>query len=837
MPWGGKRVVVIGHGPFAIEQTRTALEHQSMHVMILCRRHGLVCPQILDYLNIVRPFTETFSHMVDGSGLMLQLWQSAYALARATPPESWKQGIFRPDGHSVSVSDVYFIGHALGLVSTQRTTTRCFHSNGVSSQDGTFHEAQIVIKAVGFEINEGNECLLGRSHMSANTLVDRGLWAMFEPHLDATANLLPLVGHVSAMNFAARTVVSYWKDPTFVNTMATERLSRVRINHVTASESNEALFQAAEVNPAVHTELMEHVQGVANACGSTWSPKEYLDHNKRQWGSLHDVLLPLTDGSRSRLSYPFDRALQVLQDEASHLVGALEGAATVCEAPMLGQQSTVTNPFIQTVLSMPRSEQRVYAELAVLRIVRELTGAPTASLNAETPLMEAGIDSLAATELSSRLQALAGSVLSPTLVFEQPSSRAVAAHLLAVAMPAIPSRNEEHASILPAFEKYGGDTSSGREIIVQGTSARWAGNDAGSAVCMLWACGDAVGAVPSARWNLDAELDVSELTAAQLRGVAHGSFVTGAHLFDNSFFSVSLIESQVMDPQQRLLLESGYTALHQSLLRRTQLRGSMVSIAIGMELPDWHAVKALFPASMRYSFAIGDPVSVASGRLSFALGLHGPCKTIDTACSSGICAVHDATVAVGPTEDTSALAAAVSLKLRPHTTLGLLVSGTVSSDGRCKTFDMRANGYARAEAIGAIALRQMAPQQGHIHVACLVVRHDGRSASLTAPNGSAQRMLLDDAWSQCMMPHHPNHSLEAHGTGTALGDPTEIGALAAAWRRSEHGLTASSHKGNTGHAEAPSGVSLPHCSRLTNSSPLHRSRCHLTASPLCICGR
>jgi acyl transferase domain-containing protein len=352
---------------------------------------------------------------------------------------------------------------------------------------------------------------------------------------------------------------------------------------------------------------------------------------------------------------------------------------------------------------------------------------------------------------------------------------------------------------------------------------------------MLWACGDAVGTVPASRWVLEEQIEMSTLNNLQRQGVRHGSFVAGAQRFDNGAFGISVAEAKSMDPQQRLLLEHSYQAMHVSM-RRVALNGSGGSVFIGMEMPDWMTVKASLPEQVRTAFAIGDPVCVASGRISFVLGLHGECKTIDTACSSGLCAVHSAVLALDRARNRFGLAAGVSLKLRPHTTLGLLLSGTVSegdsllkprtpapdahgwplalADGRCKTFDARANGYARAEALGVVVMKHegnASPCVGNV-----VVRHDGRSASLTAPNGSAQRMMLMAAWCStggrqlCM---------EAHGTGTALGDPTEVGALAAA-RTSLQAtwvLPISSHKGNCGHAEAPSGVSF--CTPLSLHTP------------------
>merc|ERR1712097_79352 len=147
------------------------------------------------------------------------------------------------------------------------------------------------------------------------------------------------------------------------------------------------------------------------------------------------------------------------------------------------------------------------------------------------------------------------------------------------------------------------------------------------------------------------------------------------------------------------------------------------------------------PPSARVSVysVTGDNVSVAAGRVSFVLGLQGPCSSVDTACSSALVALHGGGHAVRSGESGAALSLAVSLKLAPHGTLGAASAGMLSVDGRCKTLDARANGYARSEGVGAFVVRR--GDEGVV-LCGSAVRQDGRSASLTAPNGSAQRVLL-----------------------------------------------------------------------------------------------
>ena len=263
--------------------------------------------------------------------------------------------------------------------------------------------------------------------------------------------------------------------------------------------------------------------------------------------------------------------------------------------------------------------------------------------------------------------------------------------------------------------------------------------------------------------------------------------------------------ADAVDPQQRLLLEVGYVSLHDSSQRRATLMGGDGGVFVGIERPDWAVAQ---PPSARVSvYAVtGDNVSVAAGRLSFVLGVHGPCSSVDTACSSALAALHGAWRAVGLGDCGSAAAAAVSLKLSPLPTLGAAAAGMLSVDGRCKTWDARANGYVRSEGVGCTVV---APGGEGVVLLGLAVRQDGRSASLTAPNGSAQRTLLGAALASAGVAAAGVARLEAHGTGTALGDPTEAGSLAATLCGRASGraspLAVAAAKASIGHSEAASG--------------------------------
>ena len=184
------------------------------------------------------------------------------------------------------------------------------------------------------------------------------------------------------------------------------------------------------------------------------------------------------------------------------------------------------------------------------------------------------------------------------------------------------------------------------------------------------------------------------------------------------------------------------------------MNGDM-GVFVGIERPDWPTLKLSYPAEKASVYdGVGDATSIIAGRLSFALGVQGPCVSVDTACSSALVALHGAWAAVRVGECAGACASAVGLKLSPHPTLAAATAGMLSLDGRCKTWDARANGYVRSEGVGSAALQSgaAAPGGGVAVLSGVAVRQDGRSASLTAPNGSAQQTLLRAALSVAIVP-------------------------------------------------------------------------------------
>ena len=479
------------------------------------------------------------------------------------------------------------------------------------------------------------------------------------------------------------------------------------------------------------------------------------------------------------------------------LVAARPSAAQVAAASAT-VGPTVTSPLGTELLAMAPSKREGHVEGLIVAAVKDLAG--SADVSATTPLMDAGIDSLAATELAGRLRDLSGVEITGTAMFDHPTPRALASHMV------------EHLVGTQVAAPQGsgqGTAAAAAQLSVQAVTTLWpAGCATSSRVSMLLdASGDAVGAVPAARWSLAGH--AGRLGDAQASAAQHGAFVSGADRFDNRAFSIAPAEARTMDPQQRALLEIGYVALHGSGLRSERLLGAAVGYFLGIERPDWAMKGALTPDVKVTAYTVtADTISVACGRVSFALGLHGPCMSIDTACASGLTAMHSAGLAVRGGECGVGLASAVSLKLMPQPTLAAATVGMLSMDGRCKTLDARANGYARAEGVGALAVGTSA--EGEAPSTALggsAVRQDGRSASLTAPNGSAQRLVLLGALDPVTCTAQSVDGVELHGTGTPLGDPTELGALVGVYRSGRSApLAVGAAKGNVGHSEPVSGL-------------------------------
>ncbi|OIK29529.1 type I polyketide synthase [Streptomyces malaysiense] len=298
-------------------------------------------------------------------------------------------------------------------------------------------------------------------------------------------------------------------------------------------------------------------------------------------------------------------------------------------------------------------------------------------------------------------------------------------------------------------------------------------------------------------------------------GRPRGGFVRDVDRFDAAFFSISPKEAPYIDPQQRLALQTAWEALEHAGIDPTSLRHGDTGVFMGVTTLDYIFESTdLAPADLDGYLAPGLSHSAVSGRMSFFLGLRGPCMTVDTTCSSSLTATHLAVQALRGGECGIALSGGVNVihNAQNHTILKL--GGVLSADGQCKTFDERADGYARAEGCGVLVLKRLsdALRDGdtvHAVIRGSAVGQDGESAGLVAPNGAAQEQVMRSALARCRLAPGDIHYVEAHGTGTALGDPTEMDAISDVFAEShtkERPMVVGSLKTNIGHMEGAAGA-------------------------------
>ncbi len=328
--------------------------------------------------------------------------------------------------------------------------------------------------------------------------------------------------------------------------------------------------------------------------------------------------------------------------------------------------------------------------------------------------------------------------------------------------------------------------------------------------------GDGVVRVPENRWDADAYYSDDYSVPGTICN-REGGFLTHwqPDEFDAEFFGISPREAAAIDPQQRLLLEVAWEALENAGITPQQIRRSLTGVFVGLTANDYASGLA---ATMRQEdidqyIPFGNASNFAAGRLSYFFGLQGPAMVIDTACSSSLVAIHLACQSLRRRESDNALAAGVNLILRPENNIACSRAGMLAPDGRCKTFDASANGFVRSEGCGVVVLKRLSDAlRGGDRVWAVIrgsaVNQDGASSGQTVPNGPAQQALLRQALATSRLQPADIDYIEAHGTGTALGDPIELDALAHVFaeRDGSTPLVLGSVKTNIGHAESAAGV-------------------------------
>jgi acyl transferase domain-containing protein/NADPH:quinone reductase-like Zn-dependent oxidoreductase/acyl carrier protein len=322
--------------------------------------------------------------------------------------------------------------------------------------------------------------------------------------------------------------------------------------------------------------------------------------------------------------------------------------------------------------------------------------------------------------------------------------------------------------------------------------------------------------ITSDRWDADAYYDPNPDAPGKI-ATRFGAFLEQVDRFEPQFFEIAPREALTMDPQQRLLLEVTWEALEHAGQSPVRLGHTRTGVYIGVCSNDYAQLllEADNPALVDMYYASGIAHSIASGRLSYVLGLQGPSISVDTACSSSLVAVHLACQGLRNRECRLALAGGVNVILSPQVFSALSRARMLAADGKCKTFDAAADGFVRGEGCGVLVLKRLedAIADGDRILALIrgsAVNQDGPSSGLTAPNGPSQESVIRDALADGAVNPQDVSYIEAHGTGTSLGDPIEVQALGAIFgpgREAATPLLIGSLKTNVGHLEAAAGVS------------------------------
>jgi len=319
--------------------------------------------------------------------------------------------------------------------------------------------------------------------------------------------------------------------------------------------------------------------------------------------------------------------------------------------------------------------------------------------------------------------------------------------------------------------------------------------------------------VPKNRWNGNALYDPKPATPGKMN-TRWGAFLQGIDLFDPGFFGISPREAVSVDPQHRLILEVAWEALENAGIVPENLNDTQTGVFLGIVGSDYGRFVFGNPLSIDTYGGTGVTPSIAANRLSYLLNLHGPSLVIDTACSSSLVALHFACQSLQTGESNLCLVGGVNLTLSPEYTLAFSQARMMAGDGLCKTFDAAANGYVRGEGCGLIVIKRLSDAiEDHDNVLAVIrgsaVNHDGLSNGITAPNGCSQQAVIRQALKNAGIAPAQISYLEAHGTGTSLGDPIEVESIQAVLgkgRTPEQRCWIGSVKTNIGHLEAAAGI-------------------------------
>ncbi|MCV7067233.1 SDR family NAD(P)-dependent oxidoreductase [Mycolicibacterium farcinogenes] len=476
------------------------------------------------------------------------------------------------------------------------------------------------------------------------------------------------------------------------------------------------------------------------------------------------------------------------------------------EAPVLTQSGKTR--LVERLESAPVQQRKKLLTDYLRDAVADVTRVDTAEIREDAGFFDLGMDSLMAVELRRRIEQGVGHEIPITLVMDHPRLSDVADYLLGDVLELnaqAPAKSATAPSVTRADDP----------IAIVAVSCRFPGAPDPEAFWDLLAGGvDAIREVPEDRFDIDEFYDPDPDVPGKTY-TRFGGFLDGIDGFDPEFFGISPREAVWIEPQQRLMLETVWEGLERAGYAPSALRGSRTGIFTGVAANEYaHLLSAEPIDKIEPHFITGNALNAISGRVAFALGFEGPAVAIDTACSSALVAIHQACQALRAGDCDMALAGGVNVLLSPVTVVAASRARMLSPVGRCKTFDSSADGYVRSEGCGILVLKRLSDAERDGDRVCAIipasaVNQDGASSGLTVPNGGAQQRLIGSVLNRAGLTGADVDYLEAHGTGTPLGDPIEVQAAAAAYggtREADRPLLMGSVKTNIGHTESASGA-------------------------------
>ncbi|MEK4316339.1 type I polyketide synthase [Bacillus sp. FSL P4-0334] len=499
------------------------------------------------------------------------------------------------------------------------------------------------------------------------------------------------------------------------------------------------------------------------------------------------------------------------------------------ETPEPPEPSRSIHVSRKTPVHMPN---KVQAELK--HMISGILKVKEDEIDAESEMRDYGFDSVSFTQFANELNKMYGLELTPAVFFEYPTVFRFAQYLLTehpdtfgsqaeteTEKPVVRKKMKTEPFSIPSRLPKTKTAAAPEPVAIIGISCAFPMAENPE---MFWEnlAGekDCISEIPPERWDWRQYYGEPQKDK-NASNVKWGGFIDETAQFDPLFFGISPHEAEMMDPQQRLLMMHVWKAIEDAGCSAKSLSGTNTGIFAGTTNSGYAQEASKFHIEIEGSSAAGTVPSIGPNRMSYFLNIHGPSEPIETACSSSLVAVHRAVRAIQAGDCGIAIAGGVNAIVSPDMHISFNKAGMLSEDGRCKTFSDQADGYVRAEGAGMIVLKTLSDAERDGDRIYAVIRgtaenHGGRAASLTSPNPKAQTEVMIKAYQQANIDPRTVSYIEAHGTGTALGDPIEINGLKAAFAAlyQKAGVTApdqphcglGSVKTNIGHTELAAGM-------------------------------